>query len=119
MVSITKIIVGMSCGFVLCLGLSNAALAIDNFADDLEADKHAGRQDLMKTDEVAVKGIRTIKGEVLHVESDYYLVRDFDADLLRLYVDKNTQKTDNIRQGERIEAKVNDQNYTLSIHLAQ
>lgn len=71
MISITKIIVGMSCGFVLCLGLSNAALAIDNFADDLEADKHADRQDPIKKDEAAVKGVRTIKGEVLQGKTHF------------------------------------------------
>lgn len=119
MVSITKIIVPMSCVFVLCFGLSNAALAIDNFADDLEADKNAGRQDLTKKDEIAVTGVRTIRGEVLHVEPDYYLIRELDADLLRLYVDKNTQLTATISQGESIEAKVNDQNYALSIRSAQ
>ena len=85
----TKIIVVMSCGFVLCLGLSNATLAIDIFTEYLEHDKSAGRQDPIKKDEVAVAGIRTIKGEVLHVDSDYYLVRDFDADLRRLYVQEH------------------------------
>ena len=119
MVFSTRIIVGMSCGLVLCLGLSNAMLTIDSFAEDLEAGKHAGRQDLIKKNEVAVKEVLTIKGEVLRVEPDYYLIRDSDADILRLYVDKNTQKTGNIRQGDRIEATVNDQNYTLSIRLAQ
>ena len=115
MVSMPKMIGVLSCGFLLCFGLSNAALAIDNLADDLEADKNAGRQDLTKKDEIAVAGVRTIRGEVLHVEPDYYLVRELDADLLRLHIDKNTQSTATISQGDRIEAKVNEQNHPLSI----
>lgn len=52
---------------------------------------------------------------MLHVESDYYLVRELDADLVRLHIDKNTQSTATITQGDRIEAKVNEQNHAVSI----
>lgn len=113
--SIPKMIGVLSCGFLLCFGLSNGALAIDNVAGDLETDKNAGRQDLTKKDEIAVAGVRTLRGEVLHVESDYYLVRELDADLVRLHIDKNTKSTAPLRQGDRIEAKVNEQNHALSI----
>ena len=117
--SIPKMIGVLSCGFLLCFGLSNAALAIDNVADDLEADKNAGRQDLTKKDEIAVAGVRTLRGDVLHVESDYYLVRELDADVVRLHIDKKTQSAVTIKQGDRIEAKVNEQNRALSIRSYQ
>ena len=115
MISIAKVASVTSCGFVMCLGFSTASLAIDDFAKDLKADKNAGRQDVIKKDNRDAAGISTIVGQVLHVEPDYYLVREFDGDLRRLYIDKNTKMTGNISLEKRVEAKVNDQNYALSI----
>src|SRR5256885_5449087 len=70
MVSIPKIIGVVSCSAVLCLSLSNVAQA--RMSSGLCADKVTGQPNLLKCDEETLRGIDTIKGEVLRVEdSDY------------------------------------------------
>jgi hypothetical protein len=128
MVSIPKIVGVLSCGFLLCFGLSNAAQA-----------KHApAPSDLMKTDSVTdqqgfqsdddkqknvdnekgsnrAKSVKTIKGELFRVEDGNYFVKVKDGKEVRLHTDKTTQMMGEIKKGDRIEAKVNDQNHALSI----
>jgi hypothetical protein len=130
MVSIPKVIGVMSCGVLLCLGLSNAAQA-DNAAsvqDEMKADQSDRRQggqevgekqmsDEMKSGQS--KSGDTIKGEVLRVEGDTYLVKGQDGKEVRLRTDNTTQKSGVISQGDRIEANVNEQNLALSIRSGQ
>jgi hypothetical protein len=129
MVSIPKTIGVLSCGFLLCLGLSNAAQA-DNAAssvDKLKADQSDRRQGGQEAGEKQMndleggqsKGGTSIKGEVLGVEGDNLLVKAKDGKEVRLQIDETTQKARNIEPGERIEAKVNDQNHALWILSAQ
>ena len=62
----------------------------------------------------------TIKGEVLRVEGDdNYFVKGQDGKEVRLHTDKTTQMLGEIKKGDRIEAKVNDQNHLLSIRSAR
>jgi len=56
-----------------------------------------------------------ITGEVLRVESDIYFVKGQDGKEVRMYTDKTTIIMGNIRQGDRSEAKVNEENHALSI----
>ena len=126
MVAIPKIVGLISCGFLLCLGLSHAAQA-DNAAavnDEMKADQSDRRQggqeagekqlnDPMKSSDS--KGGKTIKGEVLRIEGDLYFIKEQDGKEVRLYTDKTTQMARNIEPGYHIEAKVNDRNHALSI----
>jgi len=129
MVSIPKTIGVLSCGVLLCLGLSNAAQA-DNAAssvDKLKADQSDRRQGGQEAGEKQMndmeggqsKGGTSIKGEVLGVEGDNLLVKAKEGKEVRLQIDETTQKVRNIEPGERIEAKVNDQNHALWILSAQ
>jgi hypothetical protein len=130
MVSIPKVVGVMSCGFLLCLGLSHAAQA-DNAAsaqDEMKADQSDRRQGGQEVGEKQLnngpegsdsKGGKTITGEVLRVEGDNYFVKGQDGKEVRMHTDHTTQKTGTISQGDRIEAKVNDQNHALSIRSAQ
>ena len=117
MVSIPKVIGLTSCGFLLCLGLSNAALA----TDDMKAGQpeRQGGQAGLKGEQDKLKGGHMITGEVLRVEGENYFVKGQDGKEVRLHTDATTQKVGNIRQGDRIEADVNDQNHALSIRSAQ
>jgi hypothetical protein len=106
--------------FVLCLGLPNVASAINNFAEELEEQKtEQGMQGdspgLAEKKELAAKGISIVHGEVLGVEPDKYLVRKYDGDIVRLQIDQKTQVSGPVRQGDRIVAKVNDQEVALTI----
>jgi len=110
--------------FVLVLGLPNVAPAINNFSEELEeqqmkqeARDQGGLPGLAETE--AAEGIVTIHGEVLQVEPDKYLIRKYDGDLVRLHIDDKTQMSGPIRQGDRVVAKVNDQEVALTIQSAQ
>ena len=113
MVSIPKVVGLMSCGFLLCLGLSNAAQA------DNAASAEDGMKAGLKGEQDTLKDGRTIEGEVLRVEGENYFVKEQDGKEVRLHTDKTTQKMGEIKQGDRIEAKVNDQNHALSMRSAQ
>ena len=99
MVSIPRIIGVMSFSLMLCLSLSNVTQA---------ADKHRETQE----------GIHTIKGEVLRVHGDDYLVRVYGGKEVSLRVDSATEMSEPIGRGDRIEAKVrevNDEKSVLSL----
>ncbi len=129
-VSIPKVISVMSCGVLLCLGLSNAAQA-DNAAsvqDEMKADQSDRRQggqvigEKQSSDEMKggqSKSGKTIKGEVLRVEGDTYFVKGQDGKEVRLRTNNTTQKSGVISQGDRIEASMNEQNLALLIRSAQ
>ena len=117
------------CGFLLCLGLSNAAQA-DNVAaaaDKLKADQSDRRQGGQEAGETLMNdmdrrqslGDKTIKGEVLDIKDDNIVVKREDGKEVLLHTDETTQKARNIVPGQDIEAKVNEQNHALSILSAQ
>ena len=129
MVSIPKTIGVVSCGFLLCLGLSNAAQA-DNAAssadklkaaqsDRRQGGQEAGEKQMNDMEGGQSEGSKTIKGEVLTVEGDNLLVKAQDGIEVRLHTDHTTQMARNIEPGERIEAEVTDQNHALSVLSAQ
>jgi len=132
MVSISKVVGVLSCSFLLCLGLSNA----------VQAEHAPGPSDVMKTDSVtdqqgfqsdddkqknvdnnkgsnSADGAKTIKGELSRVEDGNYFVKAKDGKIVRLHTDKTTEMMGEIKKGDRIEAKVNDQNHALSIRSAK
>jgi uncharacterized protein YdeI (BOF family) len=127
MVSISKIVGVLSCGFLLCLGLSSAAQADDTAspADKLKAaqsdrrqgGQEAGEQQMNDVQGGQSKGGKTITGEVVRIEGDNYFVKDQDGKEVRLHTDETTHKAKNINiePGNWIEAKVTDQNHALSI----
>jgi len=130
MVSISKIVGVMSCGLLLCLGPSNAAQAGNAAptADEMKADQSDRRQGGQEAGEQQMsdemkggpsKDGRMIKGEVLRVEEDNYFVKEQDGTEVRMHIDKTTEKIGNFKQGDRIEAKVNDEDHALSIRSAR
>ena len=122
MVSIPKIVGVLSCGFVLGLGLSTVtqaaekSLAAERMKPDASADRKA---DLVKPDEDTVQGINTIKGEVLRIKGEHFYVRRSDGKEVHLHTKPTTQMTGELKKGDHIEAKVNDQNDALSIRQAK
>jgi hypothetical protein len=125
MVSILKIVGVLSCGFVLGLGLSTVtqaaekSLAAERMKPVPSADRKGSPPDLEKPDEDTVQGINTIKGEVLRIKGEHFYVRRSDGKEVHLHTKPTTQMTGEFKKGDRIEAKVNDQNDALSIRQAK
>ena len=132
MVSILKVVGVLSCGFLLCLGLSNAAQAGNTPAasDVMKTDSVTDRQGFQSDDDKQrnvddkmgsnrADGAKTIKGELFRVEDGNYFVKVKDGKEVRLHTDKTTQMIGEIKKGDRIEAQVNDQNHALSIRSAR
>ena len=132
MVAIPKVVGVLSCGFLLCLGLSNAAQAgnTPGASDVMKTDSVTDRQGFQSDDDKQknvddkmgsnrADGAKTIKGELFRVEDGNYFVKVKDGKEVRLHTDKTTQMMGEIKKGGRIEAKVNDQNHALSIRSAQ
>jgi Cu/Ag efflux protein CusF len=64
------------------------------------------------------EGPKTIKGELSRVKDGNYFVKVKDGKKVRLHTDKTTEMMGEIKKGDQIEAKVNEQNHTLSIRKA-
>ena len=130
MVSIPKVVGILSCGFLLCLGLSHAAQA-ENAApttEEMKADQSDRRQGGQKAGEQQTsdelkggqsKDVKMIKGDLLRVEGDNYVVKGQDGKEVRMDIDKTTEMIGSFKQGDRIEAEVNGENHALSIRSAR
>ncbi|MEP6958563.1 MAG: hypothetical protein ABI980_07510 [Nitrospirota bacterium] len=112
MVSISKVVGVLSCGFLLCLGLSIAAQAEDMKAG--QSERKGGQAD-QKEMTVQKQWGHFIQGDVVRVEHGNYFVKDKDGKKVRLETDSTTQLMGEIKKGDRILAKVTDQNHALSI----
>jgi Cu/Ag efflux protein CusF len=132
MVAIPKVVGVLSCGFLLTLGLSNAAQAgnVPAASDVMKTDSQTDRQGFQSDDDkqknvddkkgsTRAEDAKTITGELFRVEDGNYFVKVKDGKEVRLHTDKTTQMMGEIKKGDRIEAKVNNQNHALSIRSAK
>jgi len=130
MLSILKYAGVMLFGCLLWMGLSNSVQAGEGLKGGTsdqtnQSDpKKGGEADRLKSNQNQMKGSHsevgsTIKGEVLRVEGDTYFLKGQDGKEVRLQTDISTQKTGIFKQGDRIEAKVTEENLALSIRPAQ
>jgi hypothetical protein len=109
MIPLSKVVGVVTCGFLLCLGLATTAQSDYAAADEMKADQ----SDQMQGGQP--KGGKVITGEVLRVEGNDCFVKGQDGKEVRLHIDLPTVMARNIEPGERIEAKVNDQNHVIAI----
>ncbi len=99
MVSIPKVVGVLSCGFLLCLGLSHAAQAGNaaSAADDMKGGQSDNR-----------------KGGQADLKSDQNKLKGQDGKEVGLRTDQTTPKPGKIDQGDRIKADGDDQNRAQS-----
>ena len=97
MVSIPKVVSVLSCGVLLCLGLSTAAYA---------ADEEGARR---------LEQAKVITGVLVRIEYGDYVVKEQDGQEVHFTIDKKTQVMGQLKKGDRIEAKVTEQNHALLI----
>jgi len=112
---ISKVVSLLSCAFLFGLGLSNAALATENSlaTDETTAQQYSereGSRPLVKKDANTLSGVQTMKGEVLRLEGNQYVVKRSDGKQVSLHVDDTTQVMRTFTPGEWIEAKVTQEN---------
>lgn len=109
---IPKVVGVLSCGFLLCLGLSHAAQT--NFASSAtEGMKPGGQVD--QNDMTLQRQSHVIQGDVLRMEGGHYVVKQKDGKEVRVATDPTTRITRQIKNGDRVVANVDDQNRTLWI----
>jgi hypothetical protein len=97
MLSITKVVSVLSCGVLLCLGLSQAAQA----ADEVGASR--------------LEQAKVIKGDLVRIDYGDYVIKEKDGKEVRVHIDKKTQIMGQIKKGDRVEAKVDDQDSAMLI----
>lgn len=97
MFSIPKIVSVMTCGVVLCVGLSQAAHALDG----------EGAKRLAEA--------KVIKGDLVRVDYGDYILKDQDGKEVRVHMTKKTQIMGQLRTGDRIEAKVDEKDNALAM----
>lgn len=107
MVSFPKLIGVVFCGLLFSLGLSTVAQT--EIFDRMQAGQEAGKKQMHE-----MEG-KTIQGKVLRVEGTDCFIKGQDGKEVRLHMDITTLKARNIEPGERIEAKVDDQNHVIAI----
>jgi len=101
MVSIPKVVGVLSCGVLLCLGLSQAA--------------HAANEEGASRIEQA----KVITGVLVRIEYGDYVVKGQDGQEVHFTIDKKTQMMGQLKKGDRIEAKVTEQNHAMLIRLVE
>ncbi|HEV8329442.1 MAG TPA: hypothetical protein VGQ08_18370 [Nitrospiraceae bacterium] len=112
MVSISKIIGVMSCGFLLCLGLSNVASSADQLNTG-QSDKKM----FTVSDKDRFEPGKEVKGEVVRVEGEKYFVREDGGTVVQMHVDATTEKgapVKTVKAGDHVIAKVNAQGHAIS-----
>jgi translation initiation factor IF-1 len=97
MISISKVVGVLSCGVLLYLGLSQAAQAVDVVGPS------------------RLEQAKVIKGDLVRVDYSDYIVKEKDGQEVHVHLTKKTQVMGQIKKGDRVEAKVDDQNNVLLI----
>ena len=60
-------------------------------------------------------GCPAVKGDLFKKEGEFYVIRDFAGNKVRVRVDKSTRLEGTINIGDRIEALVTEEGYAVSI----
>ncbi len=97
MISIPKVVGVLSCGVLLCLGLSQASHAVDEVGPS------------------RLEQAKVIKGDLVRVDYGDYIVKEKDGQEVRVHTTNKTQIMGQLKKGDRVEAKVDDQNNALLI----
>ena len=121
MVDIPKMVRVLSCGFVLWVGLLGNMAQAETMVPRADAEKDSqrtGGQGDPKELPLRQQGVHIIQGDVLRVEGNTYVIKELGGKELSLRTDATTMKAEKIQVGDRIEAKVDENNRALSLVLA-
>jgi translation elongation factor P/translation initiation factor 5A len=65
--------------------------------------------------DIGAPGTQTVKGDVLKIDGEFYVVKDMTGNEVRLHVDKTTKLEGSVKAGDKVEAKVTEKGHALSI----
>lgn len=66
-----------------------------------------------------IPGPQAVKGDVLKMDGEFYVVKDMTGKEIRLHVDKTTELDGTFKAGDQIEAQATEKGHALSIKHAQ
>lgn len=99
MYPIIKVVCVLSCGVLLCFGLSQTA--------------HAGQADEAGASRLAQA--KVIKGDLVRVDYGDYIVKEKDGQEVLVHMTNKTQIMGQLKKGDRIEVKLDDKSNALTI----
>ncbi len=65
--------------------------------------------------EMASPGSRAVKGDLLRIDGDFYVVKDASGREVRLHVDGTSKLEGTFKAGDKIEAQASEKGHALSI----
>jgi len=68
--------------------------------------------------DMAEPNTQTIKGDLLKIDGEFYVVKDTAGKEVRLHVDKTSQLEGTFKAGDKIEAQATDKGHASSIRQA-
>jgi hypothetical protein len=69
--------------------------------------------------EMAAPSSQTVKGDLLKIDGEFYVVKEMSGKEIRLHVDKTTTLDGSINVGEKVEAQATEKNHAVSIRHLQ
>ncbi len=69
--------------------------------------------------DMAEPSSQTVKGDLLKIDGEFYVVKDTAGKEVRLHVDKTSQLDGTFKAGDKIEAQATDKGHASSIKQAQ
>jgi hypothetical protein len=123
MVEIPTVVRLLSCSFLLWVGLLSNVAGADTLAPGADTGKDSqsqrtGGQDNPKEPSIRQQVVHIIQGDVLRVEGNTYFIKELGGKEMSLRADASTTKAEKIQVGDRIEAKIDENNRALSLLLA-
>lgn len=70
-------------------------------------------------DDMTAPSTQTIKGDLLRIDGDFFVVKDTAGKEIRLHVDKASQLDGTIKAGDKIEAQATETGHASSVRLAK
>ena len=68
--------------------------------------------------DMAAPSTQTVKGDLLKIDGEFYVVKDTAGKEVRLHVDKTSQLDGTFKAGDKIEAQATDKGHAASIKQA-
>jgi hypothetical protein len=69
--------------------------------------------------DMAAPNTQTVKGDLLKIDGEFYVVKDISGKEIRLHVDKTTAVDGAIKVGDKVEAQATEKNHAASIRHVQ